>query len=458
MPRALICTIAILLPTSLQGAEVLPKSEIDRLVSPLIDGQWCRGAVIGLVRLDKTGHPQIQILGYGHKSADDATPPDETSVFEIGSITKTFTGIALAEMAGRGELAVDDPLQKHLPESVKLRPAADEPVTLLHLATQRSGLARMPLNFQPADARNPFADYTQQRLYDYLNNSKPAVKPGEKYEYSNLGVGLLGHVLARRAGKSYEALIVERIADPLAMSDTRIALSDDQRKRLAPGHDADGNLFANWDFDALAGAGALRSTAADKVKFVVANLAPPEGRLGEALKLAQRIHADDESVGMGLGWHITKGSNTVWHNGQTGGYHSFVGFLPEKKFGVVVLSNTATMHVDRVGDGLLRRLLELPVDPPELQQSITLDADALEKFVGTYRMTLLFSLTITREEDKLYCQATGQERFRIYPESATKFFWKVVDAQLTFDVNGDGKVTGLTLHQNGKDQPAKRVE
>jgi D-alanyl-D-alanine-carboxypeptidase/D-alanyl-D-alanine-endopeptidase len=177
------------------------------------------------------------------------------------------------------------------------------------------------------------------------------------------------------------------------------------------------------------------------------------------MKLARQIHADnDDAVAMGLGWHITKKTNTVWHNGRTGGYHSFVGFIPEKKFGVVVLANTATNHVDRVADGLLRRLLGLPADPPALQQPIALEADALEKFVGKYRMTLLFSLTMTREGERLFCQATGQEKFRIYPESETKFFWKVVDARVTFDVDDDGKVTGLTLHQNGKDQPAKRVE
>jgi serine-type D-Ala-D-Ala carboxypeptidase/endopeptidase len=459
MPRILPLCIMFLVPFAPASAdEVLPKSEVDRLVAPLIDGQWCQGMVVGLVRLDDSGKSHTQFVGYGRKSADDASTPDEASVFEIGSVTKAFTGILLAEMAGRGELALDDPLQKHLPDEVKLRQAGNEPITLAHLATQHSGIARMPLNFQPADASNPFADYTAERLYDYLNNSKPSRKPGETYEYSNLGVGLLGHVLARRAGKTYEEMLVERILDPLAMGDTRIVLSDDHRKRLVPGHDGDGGPIGNWGFDALAGAGALRSTVTDLAKFVVANLALKEGKIGDALKLAQKIHADDESVGMGLGWHITKKTNTVWHNGQTGGFHSFVGFIPEKQFGVVVLANTATMHVDRAGDCLLRRLLDLPADPPQLQQPIALDANVLEKFVGKYRMTLLFSLTITRDGDRLFCQATGQEKFRIYPQSETKFFWKVVDAQVSFDVDSDGNAKGLTLHQNGKDQPAKRVE
>ncbi len=460
MPRVLLlCIVLPIVIAPVSADEVLPKSEVDRLVAPLIDGQWCEGMVVGLVRLDDSGKLQTQFHGYGRKNAADASTPDESSVFEIGSITKAFTGILLAEMAGRGELAIDDSLQKHLPGEVKLRHAGDEPVTLLHLATQNSGLARMPLNFQPADAGNPFADYTAERLYDYLNNTKPSDKPGKKYEYSNLGVGLLGHVLARRAGKTYEELIVERIADPLEMGDTRIALTDDHQKRLVPGHDGDGNPIANWDFDALAGAGALRSTAADMANFVAANLAPADSKLGDAMKLARTIHANnDDNLGMGLGWHITKKSNTVWHNGQTGGYHSFVGFIPDKKFGVVVLANTATMHVDRVGDGLLRRLLDLPAEPPTLQQPIALEAESLEKFVGKYRMTLLFSLTMTREGQQLFCQATGQQKFRIYPQSETQFFWKVVDARVTFDIDGDGKVTGLTLHQNGKDQPAKRVD
>ncbi len=199
MPRLLLFFIVLpMVIAPVYANDVLPKSEVDRLVAPLIDGQWCQGMTVGIVRLDDSGKPQTQFHGYGRKSAADASAPNESSVFEIGSVTKAFTGILLAEMSGRGELALDDPLQKHLPGEVKLRQAGDEPVRLVHLATQHSGLARMPLNFQPADAGNPFADYTAERLYDYLNNTKPSDKPGEKYEYSNLGVGLLGHVLARR--------------------------------------------------------------------------------------------------------------------------------------------------------------------------------------------------------------------------------------------------------------------
>jgi D-alanyl-D-alanine-carboxypeptidase/D-alanyl-D-alanine-endopeptidase len=453
----LSCAIVALLATVLPAAEVLPKNDVDRIVAPLIDGQWCQGMVVALVRIDDTGKPQTQFIRYGRTSADDVAPPDESSLFEIGSITKAFTGVLLAVADARGEVALDDPVQKHLPNAVKMPHFGDDQVTLLHLATHRSGIPTLPANFDPA-GDNPYADYTAERLYAYLNNYKLMRKPGEEHEYSNAAVGLLGHVLARRAGKTYEEMVVERIASPLRMGDTRIALSDEQRTRLVSGHDADGNRIVNWDFDVLAGAGALRSTAADMAKFVAANLAPPKGELGEALQVARQIHADDEPVAMGLGWHITKTTNTVWHNGQTGAYHSFVGFLPDQKFGVVLLANTATMHVDQVGDGLLRLLLGLSAEPPKLRKPIQLEAEELERFVGKYRMSLLFSLTITREEDQLFCQATGQEKFRIYPESETKFFWKVVDAQVTFDNDDAGKVTGLTLHQNGKDATAKRVE
>ena len=210
----------------------------------------------------------------------------------------------------------------------------------------------------------------------------------------------------------------------------------------------------------LAGAGALRSTAADMAKFVAANLAPPEGKLGEALKLAQQVRADnDDSVAMGLGWHITKASNTVWHNGQTGGYHSFVGFIPEKKFGVIVLANTATMHVDRVGDGLLRRLLDLPADrprPPTANHSRSQRAGKIRGQVSDDAIVLAHDDARGRAA---ILSGDGPAEVSHLSGVETKFFWKVVDARVTFDVDGDGKITGLTLHQNGKDyQPAKRVE
>ena len=149
-------------------------------------------------------------------------PLDGNTVFEMGSISKVFTGALLADMVARGEVKLDDPIAKYLPQTVKVPSRNGRQITLLDLATQSSGLPRLPSNMRPADFSNPYADYSVQQLYEFLSGYSLTRDPGQRYEYSNLGVGLLGHVLALRAGKSYEEILKERILDPLGMNDTRV--------------------------------------------------------------------------------------------------------------------------------------------------------------------------------------------------------------------------------------------
>src|SRR5262249_18223278 len=157
---------------------------------------------------------------------------------------------------------------KYLPASVRMPEFEGAPITLLDLATYTSGLPRMPSNFAPKDPNNPYIDYTAERLYDFLSNHTLRFKPRTHYEYANLGFGLLGHVFELRAGCSYEELVVSRICAPLGMDDTRITLSGSMQQRLARGHNSALAPVANWDFLAMAGAGALRSTANDLLKFL----------------------------------------------------------------------------------------------------------------------------------------------------------------------------------------------
>jgi serine-type D-Ala-D-Ala carboxypeptidase/endopeptidase len=239
---------------------------------------------------------------------------------------------------------------------VKVPTRNGKEITLLHLATHRSGLPRLPTNMAPKDAANPYADYAFPDLYHCLETVELAWNPGDAYAYSNLGMGLLGHILELRSGKSYEQLVIERLCRPMGMRDTVMTLTPELKRRLAPGHRSNGTPAANWDLPGLAGAGALRSTADDMLRYLDANL-------GDAHAEA---HVTRASIGngmrIGLAWHLTpltpKGPTIVWHNGGTGGYRSYAGFIRQSRTGVVVLGNS-TSDVDRLGIDLLKLLQDV---------------------------------------------------------------------------------------------------
>jgi CubicO group peptidase (beta-lactamase class C family) len=279
---------------------------------------------------------------------------DEHSVFEIGSITKVFTGIVLADMVLKGEVSLDDPAEKYLPETVKIPSRNGDKITLGHLASNNSALPRMPFNFRPKDFSNPYADYTIENMYAFLSAYTLPRDIGEKYEYSNLGMGLLGHIISLKAGMDYEQLTIERICRVLEMEDTSIALSENMKERLARGHNPRGEV-PNWDIPTLAGAGALRSTAADMLIFLGANMGIEHTPLLPAMDMSHEPRVDaSASMKVGLGWLIIDNGKTqiVWHNGGTGGYRSFCGFIKDKKIGVVVLSNM-NIDADDIGFHLL---------------------------------------------------------------------------------------------------------
>lgn len=286
-----------------------------------------------------------RIRGYGDGRPPAAETPPGKEVFEIGSITKVFTGIALARLEVDGKVRLDGLLRDALPNDLVL-PEKARAITLVQLATHTAGFPRLPANlFATAqDESNPYANYHEADLFAALRDLELDRPPGRKSSYSNFGMGTLGHVLARAAGQSYEELVTTLIAEPLGMSDTRMTLDADQRPRLVPGHDARGNVVANWDMDALAGAGGLRSTVDDLLRFVAANLAPDDGPLGKALALAQGPRFDSGSGDrVGLAWQLLRDPyshrDVVWHNGGTGGYASFLGFDRAANLGIVALSS-----------------------------------------------------------------------------------------------------------------------
>jgi CubicO group peptidase (beta-lactamase class C family) len=433
----------------LLGAVSLLPGADDAEIRSLLDNRVnvarrANGIVVGL--LDDKGR---RILSEGPRLDGD-------TVFEIGSITKAFTAILLADMSLRGEVKLDDPVSKYLPESVKMPAYQGRQITLLDLTTQTSGLPRMPGNFHPADPSNPYADYTPAQMYEFLSSYTLTRAPGEKYDYSNLGVGLLGNALARRAGKSYEELVTERILKPLQMTRSSITLSAAQKANFAPGHAENLSLTANWDLPTFAGAGALRSTANDMLRFLAANMTPPDTPLGRAMALSHGIRKPTgmPEVSIAMGWHVTDkhGTPIVWHNGGTGGYRTWAGFAPSTKTAVVVLCNTS-FGVDDLG----LHFTAASYPAAKLKPEVKLERDTLLPYVGRYELTPAFVIAITEADGNLSLQATGQPKVRLYPESPKDFSIREVPASITFERSDTGAVTGLILHQGGVDQKARRV-
>jgi serine-type D-Ala-D-Ala carboxypeptidase/endopeptidase len=431
-------------------------ADILAIIKQRVDEKRSAGIVIGVIDADG----RTRVVTYGDPGAGQP-PLDANSVFEIGSISKVFTSTALAMLVQQGKLRLDDPAQKYLPSTVHLPTRDGKVITLGNLSMQNSGLPRMPSNFKPADPSNPYADYTVQQMYDFLSSYQLTRDPGAEFEYSNLGVGLLGHLLSRATGLSYEELERQLIWAPLGMTNTAITLTPWMRAHLALGHDEQGQVVSNWDLPTLAGAGAIRSTTSDMLKFLDANLHPERGALERAMAFAHEERAPAGNMMIGLNWLTTHaGTDTiVWHNGGTGGYRTFIGLEPSRKTGVVVMTNTTGAGADDIGFHILDAALPLAPapTPPRQRTAVDVRADILARYVGTYQLAPNLNLDVTLKDGALYLQPTNQATLRLWPESETDFFLKEVDAQLTFVRDGTGVATAVVLHQGGHDATAPRA-
>ncbi|HEV7307349.1 serine hydrolase [Ensifer sp.] len=432
--------------------------EILEILTDRIDRQQQSvGIVVGVIDADGR-----RVIAHGHPAKGDPSLVDGRTVFEIGSVTKVFTALLLADAVEKGTLGLDTPVSSLLPASVVMPEDKQIPITLEHLATHMSGLPRLPDNLVPADDNDPYADYDTAKLHAFLSSHQPTRKPGVEHEYSNLGAGLLGHILGLKAGLSYEDLVAIRISAPLGLKDTAITVRPDWTGRQAKGYDAALDPASDWHLASLQGAGALRSTADDMLTFLAAAMGKTPSPLAPAFAsmLATRAPiGNGDNDQQALGWVISgKGDDQIiWHNGGTGGYRSFVGYRPSTGVGVVALSNASTeIGVDDIGRHLLNRNAPLaPAVTP--RTAVAVDPATYDAYLGTYRLHPGFELTIFRDGDRLFAQATGQDRLEIVPEAEHRFFTKLIDAQISFTLKG-GRAESLTLHQGGRDMPAPRVE
>jgi D-alanyl-D-alanine-carboxypeptidase/D-alanyl-D-alanine-endopeptidase len=405
---------------------------------------------VGIVAsaLSSTGR---RLVAYGRSDAENGRPLDGDSVFEIGSVTKVFTALLLADMAVRGEIALDDPAAKFLSAEVKMPERGGKQITLLDLVSYTSGLPNMPANFKPKDEANPYADYSPAQLQEFLADIKLTFDPGTHYEYANLGFALLGRVVELRSGRSYEDLLVDRICAPLGMESTRINLTASMRERLTRGHDPILQPALNWDLPTFAGAGALRSTANDLSIFVeAASGRRPGAPLAAAFAMMRATHgpSDEADVDAACGWFISTkhDDEIISKDGVTGAYSSFIGFSAHSGQGAILLSNAGySPTVSDIGMHLVNADYPLKQYPP----AIAVDAAVLAAYAGTYAMRPNFTLTIRADGARLFVRGSEQPEFELFADGENRFFMRAVDAQAIFQRDKDGQVSQLIWHQGG---------
>jgi serine-type D-Ala-D-Ala carboxypeptidase/endopeptidase len=457
-------------PNIFQPFTVLSNDEIREILAKRIDQQkQAIGIVVGVI--EPTGRRVVAYgnLANGELANADAGTVDGDTIFEIGSVTKVFTSLLLAEMVNRQEVTLDDPAAKYLPENVKMPERSRKSITLHDLSTHTSGLPRLPSNFKPKDPFNPYADYSVDDLYQFLSAYTLPRDPGSEFEYSNLGGGLLGHLLAYRAGTDYETLIATRITRPLSMPDTGSTLSSSMKQRMATGHTAMLAPTANWDLPTLAGAGALRSSVNDMLTFLEAFLGYKESPLAPAMKAMFEVRRPLGQATIGLGWIIMAAHDReiAAHDGGTGGFRSWVGYDPKERIGVVVLSNASTpIGVFDLGIHLMDPKWPLAnLEPPKQHTEIHIDPKLLDNYTGRYQVTPTLIFEITRDGDRLFAQGFARvtdqaielPKFELFAEGEKNFFARVTDSQITFGTGPEGRATSLILHKAGRDMPGPRV-
>lgn len=433
---------SILLLLSFSGGPVASAAvppDFQGILNEHVSGPAGTGIVVGVL-----DHGTVTFYAAGASGLD--RPLDEHTVFEIGSITKTFTAALLASMVLDHSVSLNDPVAKYLPPSVHVPSRHGKQITLLNLATQHSGLPRLPTNMDQNEANDPYAGYSVQKMYAFLNSYALPRDPGAQFEYSNYGVALLGIALANRAHTSYAHLLQTRILMPLGMQETALSstMTAELAARMATGHNEDGDAVKPWSMQAIAPAGAIRSSAADMLKFVRCALG--QGPLAKACLFAEQPRATFPGGHIGLVWLHGDVQQVIFHNGATGGFTSCLAVSPDRTKGVIVLSNGGSNT-----DDIAFHALDAKSVVPKPQAVAQLDEATLSGYAGTYTAPALnLTFTVTHAPGKLAAQLSGQPSARIYPSAKDHFYYRVVPATIDFTRDANGNVNALVIHQDGQ--------
>jgi CubicO group peptidase (beta-lactamase class C family) len=451
--------------TSLAGGQtVLPSdNEIRKILIDRVGGNGNDvGIVVGVVE------PQgRRIISFGHRNSEDSRPLDGRTVFEIGSMTKAFTALLLADMVAKNEVSLSEPVAKYLSADLKLPERNDQSITLLDLATHTSGLPFMPEN-APALNDPAAAKYSAADLKQYLASYSLKRDIGREWEYSNIGYWVLSEALSSRAGMNYETLVRERVISPLHLANTDFALSPKMKTNLAAGHDAALQpapaVSALPIYSIMPAAGGLYSTANDLLNFLSLAIGYERSPLAAAMQLSVSTHrptgGGDEQA---LGWTVIgKGDDQlIFRDGGTYGFASSMAWDPRKRIGVVVLSNQQG-DVNDIVRHLLRSEFPLAKPANTKHTEITLDSSLLEKYAGRYEADGEGTFTVARENNFLTLESPaewGLPKLRIRPETAQDFFAAEFPVRMTFQTGSDGRVSELLIYppRGQKPVPANRL-
>lgn len=450
----IVFTLWLVLVAYPSQAQNVDFSEVEEHIEQKIKDGKLVGIFIGHI----SAGGEVHRIAKGTLKAGGSTPVTGQSLFEIGSISKVFTTLVLARVMQENGISLDDEAEQYLPESMSLPEYKDREIVIRDLVTHTSGLPSLPDNMFPEDSSNPYADYTMEKLNKYLAATELTRAPGSKFEYSNLGLALVGHILETVTGKEYEQLVIDKIAKPLNMNDTKIKITDTDSSRLAIGH-SKGKTVANWDLPVFEGAGALRSTGNDMMVFLKTQMGNAKSALWPYTQKTQQPLFDIEkglsrqTDKIGMGWFYATDKDTIlWHSGGTGGYRSFIGINKETGSGTVVLSNSTADISD-----LYFHLIDSSYTLTESKESISLAPDELARFVGEYKSDMGYTLYVTNEGKQLFIRLPGQGKTQVKPVDNNKFVNEQVGAEFTFNTTKSGKVTELKLLKGGKMILARKV-
>jgi serine-type D-Ala-D-Ala carboxypeptidase/endopeptidase len=413
--------------------------------------------------------------------ADSSKPRSltELNAFEIGSVTKTMNGALLSMLIADGKIKLDDRLAQFV--SVPVPSFEGKQITLRHLVSHTSGLPALPPRFAPVDGNNPYADITEAIVVGSLADIKLTAAPGTSNSYSNWGAMLLSHVLSNVAGKNYEALMRERLFDPLKMQAAFIALPPTNSKdvnRLVQGHLQSGLETNRWDFPVnFSGVGGVRANLADMVRYVQAQMkaasAAPNSIADTStasgatlLRALKDTHTIVSDVGeSGLGWMRAKlnGKSFLVHEGGTGGFSSFVAFDELGTKGVVILSDTSFSNIGGLSS-LGVHLLDVKVPLGKPRKITQPPFELTQALSGQYAFTTAgtvasFELRQTKLADgktALEMLVPGQETYPLQYDSSGDFFLTKVDAVVRPSKRSDGSYN-LTYLQGGGVMATKRI-
>jgi D-alanyl-D-alanine-carboxypeptidase/D-alanyl-D-alanine-endopeptidase len=339
----LLATTAVKTTASAQTPAMASPAEIQHTLDAYTSTIRHSGVIVGIVQNGAVSVFHSGDFGPGQPPLDDRT------IFQIGSLTKTFTATLLASMVLDGSVKLDQTVQSVAPSGVTIPAYHGQQITFANLAEHNSGLPRLPSNL-PGDMADPYAKYTPAMFAQFLSGYQLTRAPGDRYEYSNVGGGLLGDALAWSAQRPYDQLLQGRVLEPLGLHDTTLSLTPDQSARLAPGFMESGTASLPWTFGELQAAGGLYSDMHDMLAYLQANLAAPSGPLGPAMAMAQTPRAVDDSphgeTKVGLIWIANVSNGNTFMIGETGGYHAFILLNRNANSGIVVLANVADTNVD----------------------------------------------------------------------------------------------------------------